>query len=58
MYLRCVIASSLKKKHGSKSLIWCGLLTQLGQFFGSIITVVLIENLNAFKDPCGSSQCD
>jgi hypothetical protein len=59
MYLRCCITTALKKKHGEKSLIWCGLLTQLGQFIGSILVYILVDYSNLFKqpDPCKPPKC-
>jgi hypothetical protein len=59
MYLRCCITTALKKKHGEKSLIWCGLLTQLGQFFGSILLWILVDFTHVFKgaDPCEKLIC-
>ena len=59
MYLRCCIASVLKRNHGEKSLAWCGLLTQVGQFVGSLLIYLLVDYLNIFKeaDKCGRTVC-
>lgn len=59
MYLRCCITTTLKKKHGEDSLVWCGLLTQLGQFFGSVLIYLLVDFGQFFKeaDPCKLNIC-
>jgi hypothetical protein len=59
MFLRCCITSSLKKNHGKNSLFWCGILTQIGQFIGSITTVLLVDIFKVFKeaDPCEKLLC-
>ncbi|CAF0866119.1 unnamed protein product [Brachionus calyciflorus] len=54
MFLRCCITNSLKRNHGEKSLVWCGLLTQFGQFLGSILISLLITVFKIFKE----TSCD
>lgn len=59
MYLRCCITSKLKKNHGEESLVWCGLLSQLGQFIGSIAIYILVDLVVLFKqgNECNPNEC-
>ena len=59
MYLRCCITTLLKKKYGEKSLVACGLLTQIGQFIGSILIYILVDIVKVFKEsePCIDYNC-
>lgn len=59
MYLRCCITSRVKTSYGEKPLVWCGLLSQLGQFLGSMLVYFLVEFTPLFKeaDKCNPNQC-
>ena len=59
MYLRCCITTILKKTYGEKCLVACGLLTQIGQFFGSILIYLLVDIFKVFKEAehCNGSSC-
>ena len=59
MFLRCCITSALEKNHGKSSLFWCGILTQVGQFIGGILTNLLVDQFQLFKeaDPCEKLKC-
>jgi hypothetical protein len=54
MYLRCCITVLIKRNHGQRALFWCALLTQVGQFIGSILTYFLVDVVQVFhqEDKC------
>ena len=60
MYLRCCITTLLKKKYGESCLVACGLLTQMGQFIGSILIYVLVDIVSIFKEAklCDKNICN
>lgn len=59
MYLRCCITAMLKRNYGEKSLMACGLLTQIGQFIGSILIYLLVDLAELFKEAklCEIYEC-
>lgn len=52
-YIKLCITTVMRSQ-GGKSLVWIGAVTQLGSFFGSIITFVLVNYTNVFisYQPC------
>ena len=58
-YIKLAIALLLRHE-GRKALLWCGAVTQVGSFFGAVITFILINIVKVFTarlKPCTWCCC-
>ena len=58
-YIKLAIALLLRHE-GRKALLWCGAVTQVGSFFGAVITFILINIVKVFNarlKPCTWCCC-
>ena len=54
-YSKMTIAGILRDDGGRKSLLWCGVFTQVGSFIGAIIIFIFVNILDSFESypTCG-----